>query len=223
MDGATALWYARSRKTSSVFARERRQQQVLEAIWRKSRSLNVLPHIPQLWEQYRSMVVTDLNLLDVARLAEVAFRLNAQHVRVRSIGYRHVIPWTTPKGGNVFLPNWEEIEPLVAEALGPVPQERLWRTTQTVEVWNGTPNPDWDQLAADRLWREGFAATIAQPDRRDYPQTQLVDFTTPGQGSAASYLRWMFRVAPENVISAPDPNAAAQYRLIIGADYQTCP
>jgi len=222
MDGATALWYSRSRKTSSVFARERRQQQVLEAIWRKSRSLDVLPHLPQLWEQYRSMVVTDLNLIDVARLAEVAFRLDAQHIRMLNIGYQHVIPWTTPKGGNVFLPNWEEMGPVVAEALGPFPQDRLWRTMQTVDVWNGTPNPGWDHLAADRLWRVGFAAVMAQPDHKDYAQTTLLDFTTPAQGSAASQLRWMFGIAPENVISAPDPNGSAQYRLIIGADYQTC-
>jgi LCP family protein required for cell wall assembly len=223
MDGQTALWYARSRKTSSVFARERRQQQVLEAIWRQGRELDVLPRIPQLWGQYRSMVVTDMSLLEVLRLAEVAFRLDSQYVRLRSIGHEHVIPWTTPKGGYVFLPDWEKIEPLLAEALGPVPEARVWRAMQTVEVWNGTSNAGWDQLAADRLWREGFGVVIAEPDRRDYARTQLVDFTTLPQGSAAFDLQQMFRVASENVISAPDLGAPAQYRLMIGADYQTCP
>jgi hypothetical protein len=33
----------------------------------------------------------------------------------------------------------------------------------------------------------------------------------------------MFKVAPENVVPAPDLGARAQYRLVIGADYQTCP
>jgi hypothetical protein len=32
----------------------------------------------------------------------------------------------------------------------------------------------------------------------------------------------MFKVAPENVSSAPNPEAGAEYRLVIGADYQTC-
>ncbi len=223
MDGETALWYARSRMTSSVFARERRQQQVLEALWRKSRSKEILPHAPQLWSQSRSMVVTDMSLPDALRLAEVAFRLDAQNVRFRNIGRQHVIPWTTPKGGAVFLPNWEEIEPVVTEALGPVPEGRLWRTLQTVEVWNGTPNADWDQLAADRLFREGFVAVIGEPDRRDYPQTQLIDFTAASKGGAASQLQRMFGVSPENLIVTTDPNAGVQYRLIIGADYQTCP
>jgi hypothetical protein len=169
------------------------------------------------------MVVTDMNLTDVLMLAEVAFRLNAQNVRFRNIGYQHVTAWATPKGGAVFLPNWEEIEPVVAETLAPVPEGRLWRTLQTVEVWNGTLNGDWDQLAADRLFREGFVAVIGEPDRRDYPQTQLIDFTTTAKGSAVSYLQGTFKVSPENVISAPDPNAVAPYRLIIGVDYQTCP
>jgi hypothetical protein len=52
---------------------------------------------------------------------------------------------------------------------------------------------------------------------------QLVDFAAPETGSAAPYLQRMFKVAPKNVISAPDIGAGAQYRLIIGADYQTCP
>ncbi len=222
MDGETALWYARSRMTTSVFDRERRQQQILQAIWRKARSLDLLPQIPQLWDQLRNMVVTDMEFGDVVMLAEVAFRLDEQNVRFRSIGYQHVIPWTTPGGGAVFLPNWEEVGPVVSEALGPVPEGRLWRALQTVEVWNGTGYAGWDQLAADRLFREGFAASIGQPDRQDYAHTQLIDFTSTTKGGAVSYLQWMFNISDENVIFMPDLNMPVQYRLIIGADYETC-
>jgi len=222
MDGETALWYARSRKTSSVFARERRQQQVLQAVWRKARSLDLLSHTPQLWEQFRSTIVTDMEFGDVVLLAEMAFRLDEQNVRFRNIGYQQVASWTTPNGASVFLPNWGEIEPVVSEALAPAPEGRLWRALQTVEVWNGTGTADWDRLAADRLFREGFVAVTGQSDRRDYAQTQLIDFTSTTKGGAAPYLQWMFNISPENVISAPDANMPAQYRLIIGADYQTC-
>lgn len=222
MDGETALWYARSRRTSSTFAREWRQQQVLQAIWRRARSLDLLPQIPQLWNQFQGMIVTDMAFGDVAKLTGIAFQLDERNVRFYNIGYHHVVPWTTPGGGSVFLPNWEEIGPVVAEALGPVPEGRMWRTLQTVEVWNGTANAGWDQLAADRLFREGFGAIIGQPDRRDYPQTQLIDFTSAAKGNPVPYLQWMFQIAPENVVPVSDPHAPAQYRLIIGADYQTC-
>ena len=223
MDGETALWYARSRKTTSVFARERRQQQVLEAIWHKARSLDVILRLPQLWEQYRNMVVTDLGLVDVVRLAEVALRLDSRNVRAYSIGYQHVIPWTTPHGGSVFLPKWEEIGPLVEQAMGPAAEYESWRSGYTIEVWNGTNSADWDLLAADRLLGAGFPTVIAQPDRRDYAQTQLIDLTPLGEGGATSYLRWQFKISPENIISVPTADAGVQYRLIIGADYQTCP
>ena len=222
MDGDLALWYARSRKTSSVFARERRQQQVLEAMWRKAHSLDTLRRIPELWEQSRSMIVTDMELRDVAKLGEVAFRLGRQNVRFRNIGYQQVIPWTTPGGGGVFLPVWEQIQPVVSEALAPVPEGRLWRSLQTVEVWDGTPHGDWDELAEDRLLRQGFVVVVGEPDRRDYAETRLIDFTSTTKGSAVAYLRWMFNISPANVISAPDPSMPVHYRLIIGADYQTC-
>jgi hypothetical protein len=50
----------------------------------------------------------------------------------------------------------------------------------------------------------------------------LIDLTSTAKGSAVPYLRSMFSVSPENVISAPDPNASVQVRLIVGADYQPC-
>jgi LCP family protein required for cell wall assembly len=223
MDGETALWYSRSRKTSSTFARERRQQQVLQAIWRKSRNLDVLGQFPELWGQFENMIVTDMAFSEVAMLAGVAVRLNEQDIRFRNIGYQQIVPWTTPYGGAVLLPNWEAIEPVVAEAFGPIPEGRLWRRLQNVEVWNGAGHSDWDQLAADRLIREGFGAVIGQPDRRDYAQTQLIDFTVSAKGGAARFLQTMFGISPENVISAPDTSpGGAPYRLIIGADYQPC-
>ncbi|NLF00041.1 MAG: LCP family protein [Anaerolineales bacterium] len=223
MDGDWALWYARSRLTSSVFDRERRQQQVLEAIWRKARSLELLPRIPELWSQFDSMISTDMDLTTVLELAQIFFRLDSQNVRFRNIGRQQVIPWTTPHGGSVFLPNWPEMEPVISEALAPVPEGRLWRQLQIVEVWNGSQAADWDQLAADRLLHEGFTAVISPADRQDYAQTRLIDFTGATKGSSIPYLQRMFNVSSENVIVAPDPNMAVQYRLIIGADYQTCP
>jgi hypothetical protein len=51
----------------------------------------------------------------------------------------------------------------------------------------------------------------------------LVDFSDTSKGSAIPYLQSMFNVSPESVIVAPNPDAGVRYRLVIGADYQTCP
>ncbi|HEC34688.1 MAG TPA: hypothetical protein ENI37_08255, partial [Chloroflexi bacterium] len=182
LDGETALWYARSRLTTSVFSRERRQQQVLQAIWHRVRDAGMLTQIPALWEQVRDMVETDMDFATMLELAQVALRLQDQNIRFYNIGPDEVTPWTTPYGGSVFLPRWEAIEPVVAEAMAPIPEARLNRTFMPVEVWNGTRNADWGLLAADRLLRAGFPAVVGEAERRDYGETQLVVFSEYAKG-----------------------------------------
>jgi hypothetical protein len=134
-----------------------------------------------------------------------------------------VTPWTTPYGGAVFLPRWEAIEPLVAEAMAPIPEARLDRVYMPVEVWNGTSNPDWNMLAADRVFRAGFVAVIGEPDRQDYAETQLIVFTERTKGTGVGYLQETFDIPDSQVIHQPDGSSAYGFRLIVGADYQTCP
>ncbi|MCU0522194.1 MAG: LCP family protein [Anaerolineae bacterium] len=70
MDGRLALWYSRTRKTTSVFDREERQQQVLEAIWRKTREGGLLEKLPALYDQYGQIVDTNLGLGNVLSLGQ---------------------------------------------------------------------------------------------------------------------------------------------------------
>jgi hypothetical protein len=223
MDGETALWYARSRKTTSVFSRERRQQQVLQALWHKAREAGMLSRVPALWKQGRDMVETDLTLADVLDLARIALTLEDENVRFYNIGADVITPWTTPYGGAVFLPRWEGIQPVVAEAMAPIPEARLGRIYMPVEVWNGTSNQDWDWLAADRLVRVGFPAVVGEPDRQDYAETQLIVFSECTKGTGGGYLRQMFDISDGQVIHEPGGSSTLGFRLIVGADYQTCP
>ena len=223
MDGETALWYARSRKTTSVFSRERRQQQVLQALWYQGRDAGMLSQTPALWKQGQDMVETDLTLTDILDLARIGLTLEEENVRFYNIGADLLTPWTTPYGGAVFLPRWEEIEPILAEAMAPIPEARLYRTYMPVEVWNGTPSQDWDLLAVDRLVRAGFPALVGEPDRRDYAETQLIVFSEQIKGTGAGYLQQEFGIADGQVVHQPGGSSAFGFRLIIGADYQTCP
>ena len=223
MDGETALWYARSRLTTSVFSRERRQQQVLLALWHKGRDTNMLMRVPDLWEQGQAMIETNLTITEILDLARIALTLDDRNVRFYNIGWGAVSPWTTPYGGAVFLPNWEEIQAIVAEAMAPPSEARLVRTYLPIEVWNGTPNEGWGWLAADRLYRAGFPAVVNEADRRDYAQTQLVIFSESIKGSGAGYLQWMFGLSDGQLVHQPGGSSTAGFRLILGADYQTCP
>jgi len=223
MDGETALWYARSRLTTSAFSRERRQQQVLQALWHKAREVGMLTRVPALWKQGRDMVETDLALADILDMARIALTLEDQNVRFYNIGADAVTPWTTPYGGHVFLPRWEDVQPIVAEAMAPPPEARLGRTYMPVEVWNGTPNQGWGWLAVDRLHRAGFLAEVGDSDRQDYPTTYLVVFSRQVKGTGAGYLQQMFRVPDDQVTYQPGGSSEFGFRLILGADYQTCP
>ena len=223
MDGETALWYARSRLTTSVFSRERRQQQVLQALWHKGQEAGVLAQVPALWKQGQEMITTDLTLPEVLDLARIALTLDDSNVRFYNIGAGVVTPWTTPYGGAVFLPRWEEVQPIVAEAMAPAPEARLIRTYMSVQVLNGTLNDGWGWLAVDRLYRTGFPATVAESDRRDYAQTQLTILSSRTKGTGAGYLQRMFGLSDDQVIHQPDESSEFGFRLILGADYQTCP
>jgi len=223
MDGETALWYARSRLTTSTFSREQRQQQVLQAIWHRVRDGGLLPQIPSLWSQFQDMVSTDMDFAALVDVAQVGFILREQNIRYYNISRDMVTPWVTIYGGNVYLPNWEAIEPVLTEAMAPAPEARMSRSFMPVEVWNGTPNADWDLLAADRLVRAGFPAVIGQADRRDYAATQLIVYNEVAKGTGLSYLQRMFNVSADNIIYQPGGSTTVGFRLILGADYQTCP
>ena len=222
MDGELALWYSRSRKTTSVFSRERRQQQVLEAMWRKAKEAHLLETAPVLYEQAQSLLETDLGLAQVLPLAVTAARLEPVDVRRYNISGYDVFPYTTPYGGGVFLPNWERVQPIIAAVLAPPADSRAAQDTVWVEVWNGTERADLDRLAADRLYEAGFLPSVAPADRHDYPQTQIIFFGSTAKGSRLAELQSLFRVSDRNVTYAPDPNAPASLRLIVGADYISC-
>ncbi|GAB4496364.1 MAG: hypothetical protein OHK0052_06150 [Anaerolineales bacterium] len=106
MDGETALWYVRSRYSSSDFDRTRRQQEVLQALFLRLISLNALQRAPELFEIYRQNVSTNLQIEDITPLLSVAGQMtNPQNVDRHAIGPQHVTRWIVPESGaDVLLP-----------------------------------------------------------------------------------------------------------------------
>lgn len=222
MDGELGLWYARSRKTTSVFSRERRQQQVLEGMWHQARQENLLEKIPSLYEQSKDLYETDLGLTDILALGVTASQLESVNIKRRSIGWGQVVPYTTPYGGGVFLPVWSKVQPVLADVLSPPASNRATQDPIWVEVWNGTEQADWDYLAADLLYRNGFMPIIGTPDRRDYTTTQIIYFGESTKGSGLPGLQSLFQVGDENLTLRPENSPSASLRLILGMDYKTC-
>lgn len=120
MDGDTALWYVRSRKTSSDIDRARRQQEVLQAIFRRLLSLEAIENAPEIYNLYIENVTTDLSLTDITPLLPLALKVNNPgNIRNFVINYSYVTSWTTPGGAQVLLPNYEAIRGLIWQATHP--------------------------------------------------------------------------------------------------------
>jgi LCP family protein required for cell wall assembly len=118
MDGDTALWYVRSRYTTSDFDRTRRQQEVILGISQTLLNKNALTNIPGFFVTLANYVQSDLTLEMVEPFAEMATSLS-----IASISRAAVVPktyardWITPDGKMVVLPEYEAIRDLLAGLL----------------------------------------------------------------------------------------------------------
>lgn len=119
MNGETALWYVRSRYSSSDFDRTRRAQEVIFAIFEKLMSLDAISRAPELYNLYLSSVETDLTLGDVIPLMPVTSQILSDPSRLRrfAIGLDQVTPYVLPdSGANVLIPNYELIDELIFDS-----------------------------------------------------------------------------------------------------------
>lgn len=224
LDGGGALWYARSRHNSIEFDRGRRQMQILRAIWRAARSSGQITQLPELWNQLTQVVATNLTFEDMLGL--LPYALNLDPNKIEQFYMRrlyHTTPWQPPDGSFVQLPNYEPIRELLQDFYLPPTESQVSVQATSVEVLNGTTNPDWDRVAADTLAWDGFNAIAAgTADRADYADTILIDRTGQTKGSRTLELATLLNIRPENVRVEPDPNRTADYAVIIGSSYSSC-
>ncbi len=119
MNGDTALWYVRSRYSTSDFDRTRRAQEVVFSIFSKLMSLDAITRIPELYAAYTYAVETDLTVGDIAPLAPLASTILADPSKLRryEIGLGQVSPYVLPESGaNVLIPNYDAISELIQQS-----------------------------------------------------------------------------------------------------------
>jgi LCP family protein required for cell wall assembly len=118
MNGDVALWYARSRYTTSDIDRARRAQEVGEAIFNRLVSLDGLVRAPELYNSYVNYVQTNIGLSEVVSLLPFASRINDNgDIRNYVVNYNYAYDWVTNAGAQVLVPDYNAIESLMIEAL----------------------------------------------------------------------------------------------------------
>jgi hypothetical protein len=221
MDGDLALWYARSRQKSNDFDRGRRQQEVLRAIFVQALKAGTLTRIPQLYNDLKNTVETDLGLGDLLQLAVYAPKLTNADIRSYYIRPPYVSSWITDGGAAVLLPNEDSLQQMLTEALSPATQT-VQKQATVIDVMNGTTISGYDTLAATRLNYAGYETHIIPSDRQDYAYSVLIDKTAAQDRSQSDPILNVMGMLPGSVISSPDPNSKSHYLLILGYDYEPC-
>ncbi|MBI3244651.1 MAG: LCP family protein [Chloroflexi bacterium] len=230
LDGSTALWYARGRQvgragSGSDFDRARRQQEVLRAMFIAARNQNFLNpvKVAELYQQFSSAVETDMTLGDVLQFLPLAASLDELNIRSYKISPPYTQGWSTPGNASVQLPVPDEFYKYVQRVMTAGSSNRASQNPFVVEIWNGSTWADADDLAAYRLRLDGLAVTLGAADRANYPATTLIDYTTSAKASPVDSLKKLLRITdPANIIAQPDPNSPVQFRVILGADYNSC-
>lgn len=123
MNGATALMFARQRHNTGDVSRAQRQQRVLFALRDKILSPDIVPKIPQLYNQFQTMVATDFGPLDVPRLAQIGEKIKPGNIRGRVIDETMWYFWTTPDGKSVLVFDKNKVRAAVDDLFNAPPIE----------------------------------------------------------------------------------------------------
>jgi len=225
MNGQDALWYARSRENTIDFDRGRRQQQLLRGIWTASRDAGIITRLPDLWDQMMSVVQTNFPLTEAIPLIPLALSLEPNNIENHFFRKNvETVAWSPDGVTNVQLPHPDGgMMRLIQNFLQPPTQNRLRLENARIAIYNGTNNPGWDIVAAERLIWEGFAPSAMGPaDRTDYATSMIIDYTGTSKGSSLNQLVGLLNIRPDQVVVQPDPNRTVDFEIILGADYNSC-
>lgn len=223
MDGDLALWYARSRLTTSDFDRGRRQQQLLQAMLNQSVDLGLVTKAPELWGAFSDVVETNMDIGRILQLASIA-------PGVRNNGVQHLYlankmkAWTVPdSGASVQLPIWEG-ENMMQETFRrlflPPALNRADRAPITVEIINASQYPAQGRLAADNLAWYGFVPVLGET-REPQENTELTYYGENFKGSYDWLFSWVMDASKDNIQLANE-EYPYNYRVVIGNDYNPC-
>ncbi|MDX1520143.1 MAG: LCP family protein [Anaerolineae bacterium] len=117
LNGYDSLRYARTRATPGAdFSRAKRQQQVLLAVRDKALRIGIVPKIPELWNTMSDTVETDLQLVDILELAQLADEIQGEDIQSEVIDFNYTVDYIVPDtGAQVLLPLREKIGVLIEE------------------------------------------------------------------------------------------------------------
>ncbi|HET7301825.1 MAG TPA: LCP family protein [Candidatus Saccharimonadales bacterium] len=201
-DGTKALMYARSRHTSSDFARAERQRAIIVALQQKILTLGTFSNpqkIAQLMDAFGNNVVTDLSLKDVSRVYQIGKDVGSD--KIASVGLTdpdsNFLTTGMISGQSVVIPraganNYDDIRSYVRNKLR---DGYLEKENASVEVLNGTTTPGLAEDTAATLKSYGYnVGTVTDAPTKNYAKTTIIDMTNGKKPYTAQYLKKRFNL-----------------------------
>ena len=226
MDGQTALDYSRTRFGSSDLDRIHRQQQVIFAAIDAALEQRLVSasNLVGMWKKYKGAITTDVNDIQAPGFATLAAQIDPANIRALSLGSA-TVPWTTPDGAAVLLPDKDLVLQLVQAIFS---DQQVTDEGALVEVQNGATIDGLAEQVTAYLSEFGFLsdrlAGTTSPSGAAQAQTEIIDFT--GKQATAQRLASLLAVPPELVRSAGPSDRAlatvanADILVILGEDAQ---
>lgn len=220
MDGVTALRYARSRYTTNDYDRGRRQRKVILAMWDKATSLNLLPKWPGLYKEMSDSIQTDLGPSEMAALAYIGTQLKMDRIKSRAIDNHSTIPYITPEGAQVLLPNPEKIHSVLVEFFAPVTEQVDSTETEKARIQIISGNTLAADIAATTLKRQGLDTTAGSDAIPLAAASSIMLYRD--KPATAQRLAALLRLDPAVIQTATDGTSQFDIVVNLGRNYNSC-
>ena len=119
LNGTEALAFVRDRAGTDDFFRMAQGQVFLKSFLRTLLKPSSLPNLPDILIASLDTIDTDIPIWQLPRLAVAVLRSYlTDQIEFVIIQREMVVPWLTPAGAQVLLPDWAQIQPIVKEKFG---------------------------------------------------------------------------------------------------------
>lgn len=233
MDAATLLKYARTRATyGGDFDRANRQQAVIRAIRAHILSTDQLTTLlrqsPQIYDELKDDIRTNLSLTQMIDLARLAARVPEENICSAVISAEYVDELVTlPDSRQVILLDRPKVRGLVHDIFTGTGrctpglqalQAQATAENATVSIINGTAREGLATQTKDRLAGLGVnVASVGNADRTDY-QTTII-YVLTGKVNTAQLIARLLGLPDSAIVETSDPNIPYDIHIILGADY----
>ncbi|MCU0514466.1 MAG: LCP family protein [Anaerolineae bacterium] len=220
--GDQALWYVRSRRTSSDLDRGRRQQDVMRALYRKIQQEGLLENFPLLWQQLNRLVVTDVTLPDALNLLPVALNTSTADVRYFVFQLQREVNngYSDDEGRFILIPVREVVAELMQNVVLPPTASQIRRIIPTVAIVNASGVRGMDYVAADRLELEGFRTVVLDEEAPRRGESEVIDYTGLDKSNPVTAIVDVLSIPEDTVQTQPDPQRTYDYKVYLGSQYQ---